>query len=356
MGFPVIHLGAPFRLDALGLVSLVGALEVATAIGALQRNWITDYLPLLGSFLVAEDRLTTPLPGFTLYNASDGFYVPVVSGWFSRWLIANLDKTAKGGTQFQWSVRRKRQHEGTILAAPAVLIGVVANGGLIAVAALQGDWYGVANATAMAVSALIRQAMLDGKIRNLDKLVLADVKDVNTQLPEKVMGGDLVAVVITTPDGNAAVFRATRHIIRIIITDLDPAHVVLKAIGWVAFVVHVVCIGQCYLLSQLLSIALLGTATVLTIFHVGVDRTWAGGWLQVRPLGSGGQSRRRDALHLLNLTDKEASVLRNYWQLPHLPEVVELQTVTAEFWKSWNEETDAKRHRATQTDGVEEGA
>jgi hypothetical protein len=65
---------SPFCLDALGLVTLIGAEEVVTAILALQRNWIADCRPFLSLFLIDEVKFTTLLPGFTLQNASDGIY------------------------------------------------------------------------------------------------------------------------------------------------------------------------------------------------------------------------------------------------------------------------------------------
>lgn len=326
MGSPISSLAgwSPFRLDALGLVTLIGAEEVATAIGALQRNWITEYLPLLGSFLVAEDKVTTPLPGFTLYNASHGIYVPVLSGWFSRWLIANLDKNSKGGTLFTWSVRgNQRAMAAEVL---AVTIGIVANGGLITVAALQGDSYGIANAAAMAVSALARRLMMSKKRRSLDSLV--------GNMQDRPQHGDSVAILITTPDANAAVFRFSRDFIRLIVTDLDPASRYMRAISWIAFAVHVICIGQAYLLSQLLSVGLLATATVLTIFHVGANRNVAGTWLHIER--SKVNKRRRDALLSLELSAKEERILRNYWQLPHRPHEVEQQAAASEFWTEWD--------------------
>ncbi|KAK4104143.1 hypothetical protein N658DRAFT_557108 [Parathielavia hyrcaniae] len=157
--FALNHLAgwSPFRLDAFGLVTPIGAEEVATAIGGLQRNWITEYLPLLGSFLVAEDKITAPLPGFKLYNASHGIYVPV----------------------------------GVIAAEVlAVTIGIVANSGLITVAALQGDSYGIANAADIAVSALTRRLMMSKKRRSLNKLV-ENMQD-KTQLEQEALSRDSV--------------------------------------------------------------------------------------------------------------------------------------------------------------------
>jgi hypothetical protein len=77
----------PFKMDALGLVTLLGADQVSTAIGSLQRRRYTGALPLLAAFVLAGDRLTSIQPGFTFYNVTDGFTSTYMSGWFTRWLM-----------------------------------------------------------------------------------------------------------------------------------------------------------------------------------------------------------------------------------------------------------------------------
>ena len=74
----------PFKMDALGLVTLLGADQVSTAIGSLQRRRYTGALPLLAAFVLAGDRFTSIEPGFTLYNVTDGLTSTVMSGWFTR--------------------------------------------------------------------------------------------------------------------------------------------------------------------------------------------------------------------------------------------------------------------------------
>lgn len=44
---------SPFRLDALGLVTLIGAEEVNQAIGRLVDSKYTTFLPLLGQYLIS---------------------------------------------------------------------------------------------------------------------------------------------------------------------------------------------------------------------------------------------------------------------------------------------------------------
>jgi hypothetical protein len=131
---------SPFRLDALGLVTLLGAEEVYNAVGALEHSRYTEYLPLFGTYLIAENRFTRPVPGFALYNISDGVHISIVNGWFSRWLMANLSDKI---TILDWEVspRKRRFNDKQLLSGG---IGILENGALTGIAALQADFYGLA--------------------------------------------------------------------------------------------------------------------------------------------------------------------------------------------------------------------
>ena len=78
----------PFKIDALGLISILGADEVDRSIGRLSRSCLTEYLPLISSFVIANDGIRSPIPGFVLYNISDGICATDLAGWFSRWLLS----------------------------------------------------------------------------------------------------------------------------------------------------------------------------------------------------------------------------------------------------------------------------
>ena len=78
----------PFRVDALGLVSLLGTDEVNAALGRLTSNYFSKYLPLLSAFVGANDKYAQPLPGFCMYNISDAVATTDLAGWFSRWVLS----------------------------------------------------------------------------------------------------------------------------------------------------------------------------------------------------------------------------------------------------------------------------
>ena len=50
----------PFRIDAMGLVTILGADEMKMAVGRLVRSPITAWLPLLGAYTVANNQFTEP--------------------------------------------------------------------------------------------------------------------------------------------------------------------------------------------------------------------------------------------------------------------------------------------------------
>jgi hypothetical protein len=147
----------PFKMDALGLVTLLGADQVSTAIGSLQRRRYTGALPLLAAFVLAGDRFTSVQPGFTLYNVTDCFVYTSMSGWFTRWLMCqNVNNST---TVFEWRLRQTVPDSWrTRIIALAVSFSLVTP--LIICTGLMGDWYGVANAGAIVVSIAARLYIL----------------------------------------------------------------------------------------------------------------------------------------------------------------------------------------------------
>ncbi|KAK5948667.1 hypothetical protein OHC33_010270 [Knufia fluminis] len=77
---------SPFKLDALGLITLLGTPEVDQAIGQLTDNTWCEYLPFLAANVVAADSFTKPSPGYQLFNITDGIRALDLNGWFTRWL------------------------------------------------------------------------------------------------------------------------------------------------------------------------------------------------------------------------------------------------------------------------------
>ena len=443
---------SPFHLDALGLVTLLGAEEVSNAIGALEHSQFTEYLPVFGTYLIAANKFTRPIPGFALYNISDGVYIPILNGWFSRWLIANLTEQV---TILDWKVEEK-ERSAVANEIVAAVIGFITNGTLISMAALQGDFYGLANAIAMALSVIVRLKMVHENRKHLNHIVAdyADDKLGNRFLQR--IDENLVRVVITVPEDKVVAFEIPRGLIGCIRNDLDvddhykkepqkdeapnihpeqsqssnlshsgpdmgqldpnsppspppvapqataspqslelsPKSINLRAVEegvshpleksvqdrsipisktgylrellvqtyakfkpfhrrhtwsytfargvcWVFFAIHVICIGQSTLLTQILSIALLASSTVLTIYGVGNNYSTIGSRLTIKKMPPGARPfRHKDAYYHLHPSKEEERIMRSYLLLPYKPDNDDEMDNkwNRDWWKRWKEE------------------
>jgi hypothetical protein len=88
-----LHKWDPFHIDALGIITLLGADEVSHAFGSLATNRYTSFLPTVGAYVFVSNSFTTPIPGFQVYNVDDSIYTTDVPGWFARWLLNQKVKT-----------------------------------------------------------------------------------------------------------------------------------------------------------------------------------------------------------------------------------------------------------------------
>jgi hypothetical protein len=91
----------PFQIDALGLVTLLGADEVNQSVGSLQHRRFTEYLPQLAAFVIAGDRFVADAPGFTLNNLSDGITSTELEGRFSKRLMSQDTEKATSDLERQ---------------------------------------------------------------------------------------------------------------------------------------------------------------------------------------------------------------------------------------------------------------
>jgi hypothetical protein len=107
----------PFSIDALGLVTLLGAEEVNKALGTLERRRYTEYLPFLAAYIIAGDRFVDEQAGHSLYNVTDGITTTELKGWFTRWLSSQ--RVSNATTVFRWRVSGKARHvEAADMVAP----------------------------------------------------------------------------------------------------------------------------------------------------------------------------------------------------------------------------------------------
>jgi hypothetical protein len=159
---------SPFRIDALGLLTLLGAEEVDAAIVSLVSSRYTEYLPLLAAFVIANNSFTETKSGFTLYNLTAGITTTDMAGWFQRWCTAQ--QFAKAGGNVHWTVAHEarfscRQWCNRLT---ALIIGVMFNAFMVAFTVLQSDWWGLGNASSMVFSVIVRAYLTEQNRQALD--------------------------------------------------------------------------------------------------------------------------------------------------------------------------------------------
>lgn len=301
---------APFQIDALGLVTLLGAGELDIAIGRLVKNRLTEYLPLLGAYIIAGDNITKPVPGFVLYNITDGILATDVTGWFARWLMCqNLSPSSSTITISTLLVRRGSNIKAEISSA---IIGIVALLPIFTFAALMEDWWGFANATSMLISILVRR-VIAGQLRGA--LDLAAEKAINTST-------ESVKTIWAMPDGTVVIIKASRGIVMdCLLTNPRPPNRLLyswaKVLGWAGFSCHVITLGMASLFSQMLSVSLLLVATVLVVRQIGDNDEYIGFRLQLQREEFKGESFRASLYSRMDLSEKEESSMVSWNLMPH---------------------------------------
>ncbi|RHZ57683.1 uncharacterized protein CDV56_106548 [Aspergillus thermomutatus] len=291
--------GTGLRIDALGLVTLLGAEEMDRITGRLVPSHYLDYLPLLGAFVVAGNRFTSKQFGFTLYNISAGIVTTELAGWFSRWLRTQDLRQARSVITWEVVEQPRPSRWKTVLVG-VLLVAVPVHGLLIALTVLTADWWGFANVMAMVVSVVVRcflvaqnRAGIDANVRRAqqeardykgkyDETRMNRGKDKHMAMPVEPKDPSAIAkVIVVTDDSKAVTIAAPAHLIQLLFTTTPrvPNHGIYQAtrfLGWVAFGVHVVAIGMSALYTQICTVVVMVTATILTAHKFGCDDSHMG--------------------------------------------------------------------------------
>jgi hypothetical protein len=93
---------SPFHIDALGIVTMIGAEQVNQLVGRLVASRYGEYLPLLGAYIIASNSFTDAYSGFALFNIPAGIMTTDIAGWFSRWCLAQ--DFSRGCSSVTWTV------------------------------------------------------------------------------------------------------------------------------------------------------------------------------------------------------------------------------------------------------------
>ncbi|KAF6236117.1 hypothetical protein HO173_005745 [Letharia columbiana] len=297
---------SPFRLDALGLLTMLGADEMSREIGSLSANTLVSWMSLLGGNVVPSDAFVDPLHGYTLYNISDAIQSTSLAGWFSRWLLAQ--HPSQNTSLFVWSTRSYPRHHGH----RALAIGTIVNTCILALSLLVGDYYGLASALCMDFGIIIR-AYLVAQNRDAIDRAAADTS---------IHSHDLVRTFIILANGKATTVIAPRNVVvNCFLSTPKIAHptfyAIARAMGWFAFVGLIVTVGQAVLVVQIAIIIVTVSATVLTAFGIGTVGDGVGKSLQVaRSEHPNRHGRRGEAYAMLHLNKEEEDTMIDWALFP----------------------------------------
>lgn len=243
---------SPFRIDALGLVTLLGTYEVNQSVGTLQHRRYTEYLPLLAVSVIAGDRFVAEQPGFVLYNLTDGIVSTELKGWFTRWLMSQRVNNAT--TVLVWE-KHKQSRSGKDLVAPVLSFMLVTP--LLVIATLIGDWCEVGNAAAIIISILTRVYLLSQRRHARDAHAAAP-KDGRKENPKKTL-------CIIRSDGKMITCKAPKSVLQTFVKNSEvkrpKVYLYTRWLCWLALGIHVCMLGMCSLLTQIYTVSLLTLST-----------------------------------------------------------------------------------------------
>jgi hypothetical protein len=250
---PLAHIRdwKPFQIDALGLVTLLGADEVNQSVGTLQHRRFTEYLPLLAAFVIAGDRFVAEQPGFVLYNLTDGITSTELKGWFTRWLMSQPVNNAT--TVLEW---QELDEEWSLESAIAPALSCVLVIPLLVITVLVGDWYGVGNAAAIIISIVTRVYLLSKRRHVRDRA--AKVKKGDEGLPLK-------RLCIIRSDGKMVTCKVPKSVLKTFVNqgpvDRPKFYHCARWLCWLALGVHMCILGMCSLFTQIYTVLLLVLST-----------------------------------------------------------------------------------------------
>jgi hypothetical protein len=243
-------------MDALGLVTLLGADQVSTAIGSLQRRRYTGALPLLAAFVLAGDRFSSTQPGFTLYEVTDGRKTANMAGWFTRSLMCQ--RINNSTTVFEWK-RREAAPDPWRTKMIAMVVSCLLVTPLIICTGLMGDWYGVANAGAIVVSIATRLYILERQRWERD-LFMKPQNAYHQGTPK--------TCIVIRSDGKMVTIQTPTYVLGTILRQTEPLidqsflSGLAQQAAWLALGTHLLVLGMCTLVTRIYTVVLLMSSTV----------------------------------------------------------------------------------------------
>lgn len=294
---------SPFKIDALGIVTLLGADAVRKSLGRLVYSPF-EYLPLLAGHIFADNSVMEPIPGFELYNITEGIKATDLSAWFTRWL--SCQKLSYNSTRLE--IRPVDRASGPQTEQWFVIgLAFALKAFLVIWPMMIEDWYGLAASLSLVALVFVRVCILFDFRGSIDEAI----KQLDNQATKK---GE-VKLFITMPNGNRLTVITTTGIAQdVLLTEARPAseklHLASRAICWLGFGVHAVTLGMACLAVQLLIITVTLVSSVAMIqgwFSEGSnsDETCIGNRLSITQSHDGSAGSNASQYVCLEMTEAE---------------------------------------------------
>lgn len=252
---------SPFKIDALGMVMLLGADAIRKSTGPL-FYFPFEYLPFLASHIFADNSVREPIPGFELYNVTEAFKATDLSAGLTRWL--SCQKLSYNSTRLR--IQAVHHVPGPqIEQRLGIGLAVVVNAFLINWPMLIEYWYGLAASFSLVALVVIRACILYDFRDSIDKAI-KKLDDQETKKTEDKL-------FVTSPNGKRLTVVTTTGIAQeVLLAEARPSsenlHLVSRALCWLSFCVHTVTLGMACLAVQLLII------TVTLVSSVAMIQGW----------------------------------------------------------------------------------
>jgi len=195
-----------------------------------------------------------------------------------------------------------------------MVLAIMLMSGAIVFAIIAQDWFGLANALAMAFSILVRAAIIASNRASLNFAL------------EKVFSEkwawNMKTMLIVTPDGKAITLFAPLGLVTegILTTPriLNPlTYRLWRYIGWFYFGVHIISLGMSSLASQIIAACLLIVGTLIVTRSIACEENQIGSQIRIREFNdSGDLDRRTDAYVRLELIPEEEQTMTNWGIMP----------------------------------------
>lgn len=244
------------------------------AVGRLCSSRVTEFLPIVGSYVVVNDSIRYPIPGFILYNITDGICATDVTGWFCRWML--FQSLTYNSTTLTIDVLNTFNSQRNDMSLPA-FIGMATFFTMVLFPALMTDWWGLANAISLGISVLVRFAILKENRDAIDRSAETSV----------LQSTAIVKTFWKLPTGSSVTIYTSRGVLtECLLSTPRPSNYMiynlLRYAGWTAFIIHLVSLGMTSLPNQLLSVSVLAVSTICVATGVASSNELIGSRIRIR--------------------------------------------------------------------------